>query len=161
MRPRLLHLALVGCATVALAACQTAPLPDAGYLASYEGLTAREGTLRVSVRDRRDDARAALIDAVFVEPARILSGAAEGVSDTDVALVLGEVDRQVCYELSERFTVRATPGQDIATVRLAITRLRPTEPVSSGALRTGGRLRPSPGQEPPMSSVRTIRPCHG
>jgi hypothetical protein len=47
--------------TVALlaGACQTTPVADGGFLSSYEGLKTKDGTLRVAVRDRRDDALAA------------------------------------------------------------------------------------------------------
>lgn len=131
-------------ASTGLAACQTTPVANAGYLSSYEGLIEKEGTLRVAVRDRRDDQMAGAIDALFIEPARLLPGAAEGIGEQDVALVLGEVDRQVCYELSERFTVRDASGPDAATVRLGVSRIHPTEPVSSGASAIANVFIPGP-----------------
>ena len=118
---------------IALTACQTTPVADAGFLTSYEGLVTKPGTLRVAVRDRRDERLSAAIDRILIEPARLVEGAADGLPPADVARVLGEVDRQVCYELSKRFTVLPTYERDAARVRVAVTGITSTEPVSSGA----------------------------
>ena len=129
---------------LALAACQTAPAGNAGFLQSYDGLQTKEGTLRVSVRDRRDDAAATAVERVFIEPSVLTAGAAEGIAPADVALVLGEVDRQVCYEVSERFTVVPEPTADAARVRAAVTRIVPTEPTGSGAAAVANFFIPGP-----------------
>lgn len=136
-----------------LAACQTTPVPDAGFLSTYAGLETREGTLRVSVRERRDEALAGAVERLFIERSRLTPGAVEGVAPKDVALVLGEVDRQVCYELSERFTVLGAPAADAATVRVAVTRIEPTEPVGSGLSAVASAFIPGPiGVRPPGST---------
>ena len=135
---------------LALAACQTAPSADSGFLQSYDGLTTKEGTLRVSVRDRRDDTAVQGVERLYLEPAVLTANAAEGLAPADVALVLGEVDRQVCYELSERFTVLATPAADAARVRAAVTRIVPTGAVGSGASAVANFFIPGPiGVRPP------------
>ena len=135
---------------LALAACQTAPAANAGFLQSYDGLQTKEGTLRVSVRDRRDDAAAQGIERLYVEPAVLTEGAAEGIAPADVAMVLGEVDRQVCYELSERFTVLNAPAPDAARVRAAVTRIVPTGAMGSGAAAVANFFIPGPiGVRPP------------
>lgn len=135
---------------LALAACQTAPSADSGFLQSYDGLTTKEGTLRVSVRDRRDDTAVQSVERLYLEPAVLTANAAEGLAPADVALVLGEVDRQVCYELSERFTVLATPAADAARVRAAVTRIVPTGAVGSGASAVANFFIPGPiGVRPP------------
>lgn len=136
--------AVAAIGALALAACQTAPVANAGFLQSYEGLQTKPGTLRVSVRDRRDDVAAQGVERLYVEPAVLIDGAAEGVAANDVALVLGEVDRQVCYELSERFTVLAEPAVDAARVRAAVTRIVPTGVVGSGASAVANALIPGP-----------------
>lgn len=128
----------------ALAACQTAPQADAGFLQSYDGMQTQPGTLRVSVRDRRDDASAQGVERVYVEPAVLTAGAAEGIEPNDVALVLGEVDRQVCYELSERFTVLSQPATDAARVRAAVTRIVATGVAGSGASAVANYFIPGP-----------------
>ncbi|MBU1385222.1 MAG: DUF3313 domain-containing protein [Alphaproteobacteria bacterium] len=145
-------LVLVAGATV-LGACQTAPAANAGFLSTYDGLETKEGTLRVSVRDRRDDGMAAAIERLFVEPAQLAQGAAEGVAPGDVALVLGEVDRQVCYELSRRFTLLPERAADAATARIAVTRIEPTGAVGSGLSAVASAFIPGPiGIRPPGST---------
>lgn len=139
--------------TAALGACQTAPAANAGFLSTYDGLETREGTLRVSVRDRRDEGMAAAIERLFIEPAQLAGGAAEGVAPGDVALVLGEVDRQACYELSRRFTVLHERAPDAATARIAVTRIAPTGAVGSGLSAVASALIPGPiGIRPPGST---------
>lgn len=145
MTKRLLRAGAVSvAATVALAACQTAPQADSGFLSIYEGLETMAGTLRVSVRDRRDEAAAQAVERLYVEPSVLIEGAAPGIAPADVALVLGEVDRQVCYELSERFTVLAEPAADAARVRTAVTRISPTGAVGSGASAVANHFIPGP-----------------
>lgn len=144
MSSALVRASLCAGAALTLAACQTAPVADAGFLTTYDGLKSKPGTLRVAVRDRRDESVSAGIDRVVIEPAQLAPGAADGLAETDVALVLGEVDRQVCYELSERFTVLSADEPDAAKVRVAVTRITPTEPVSSGAAAVANAFIPGP-----------------
>ena len=54
--------ALLLLAGLGLAACQTAPVADAGFLGGYDGLVTREDTIRASIRQRRDDAAVTAID---------------------------------------------------------------------------------------------------
>ena len=129
---------------LALAACQTAPAANAGLLQSYDGLQTKEGTLRVSVRDRRDDTATQGVERVFIEPSVLTAAAADGIAPADVAMVLGEVDRQVCYEISERFTVVPQPTADAARIRAAVTRIVPTEPTASGAAAVANFFIPGP-----------------
>ena len=126
------------------AACATAPAPDSGFLSSYEGLVERTDTVRASVRQSRDEAAAGAIERVWIEPAVLIDDAAPGLTAEEQALVLGEIDRQVCYELSERFTI--APGRDAAAgrVRLAATRILPTNPAASAASAAANYFIPGP-----------------
>ena len=152
-RSNLRTAALLIAGATALGACQTAPAANAGFLSSYDGLETKEGTLRVSVRDRRDEALAAVVERLFIEPAQLTAGAADGGEPGDGALVLGEVDRQVCYELSERFTVLHEPAADAATARIAVTRITPTGAVGSGLSAVASAFIPGPvGIRPPGST---------
>jgi len=125
-------------------ACATAPAPQAGFLSSYDGLEARDDTLRASVHQRRDEALAATVERVRIEPTVLTPGVAELLTPEEAALVRGEVDRQVCYELSERFTVveQAEPGA--GTVRLAATRIVPTGQAGSVASAAANFFIPGP-----------------
>lgn len=131
-------------AVCGLAACQTAPTANSGFLSGYDRLEAREGTVRASIRQHRDEARAAAIEQVWLEPA-VLSGAAgEGLTEADRAQVLREVDRQVCYELSERFTLAASPDA-ASRVRTAVVRIDPTAPAGSAVAAVANAFIPGPG----------------
>lgn len=137
-------LLLVGLLGLTAAACQTAPHPDSGFLSSYQGLTTQEDTVRASIRKRRDEALARSIERVVIEPAVLLAGAAEGISEPDVALVLGEVDRQICYEVSERFTVIDEAAGDAARIRTAVTAIRPTGQAGSALSAAAAFFIPGP-----------------
>lgn len=126
------------------AACATAPEPNSGYLSTYEGMVTRSDTVRASVRQRRDDDAARRIEQVHIERAELTADAAPALSAEDWALVLGEIDRQVCYELSERFTVVDSPAPDVARVRLAATRISPTGQAGSAASAVAGYFIPGP-----------------
>lgn len=115
------------------AACATAPVANSGYLSGYDGLTLRSDTVRASVRERRDEALAQSIEKVRIEPAVLTAAAADALSPEEWRVVLSEIDRQVCYEISERFTVVDADAPDVARVRLAATRIAPTHPAGSVA----------------------------
>jgi hypothetical protein len=140
MKPAL-GLVLLG---LAATGCQTAPVADAGFLSRYEGLVTREDTIRASIRERRDDAAAARIEGVFLEPAVLVGSAGDGLSEPEKAQVLREVDRQICYEVSERFTV--TPSASgTARLRTGVVEIRPTGAAGSGAAAIANMLIPGPG----------------
>lgn len=127
-----------------LGGCQTAPTAESGFLTAYDGLAGREDTIRASIRERRDDAVATTIDAVHLDPAQMVGQAASGLTEAETALVLREVDRQVCYEVSERFTIVDQP-QGAARVRVGVTGVRPTGQAASGVSAVANALIPGPG----------------
>lgn len=132
------------CLALCTAACATAPEPTSGFLSSYEGLAARSDTVRASVRQRRDEQAARAVEKVHIERTVLTSDAAPALSAEDWSLVLGEMDRQVCYELSERFTVLDAPAPDAARVRLAATRISPTGQAGSAASAVASYFIPGP-----------------
>jgi len=129
---------------LALGACQTAPETQSGFLQSYEGLVAPGQSLRASVLQRRDDRAAAGIERVFIAPSVLLAGVGEAVEEADRARVLREVDRQICYEVSERFTVIPDPAPEAATIRAVVVRINPTGQAGSLASATASYFIPGP-----------------
>lgn len=113
--------------------CATSPRPDSGFLTSYEGLEARTDTLRVAARLRADAAALDDVERVFIEPTVFHPPGQVAVDLTpdERQAVLHEVDRQLCYELSERYAVvpALTPG--VVRVRAAVTGVEATGQVSS------------------------------
>lgn len=129
---------------LALGACQTAPEARSGFLQSYAGLAAPGQSLRASVLQRRDDVAAAGIERVFIAPSVLIEGVGAGLAEVDRLRVLREVDRQVCYEVSERFTVIAAPAADAATIRAAVVRIDATGQAGSLASATASFFIPGP-----------------
>lgn len=125
-------------------ACATAQAPDSGFLASYDGLVARDDTVRAAVRQRRDDSLARAIDAVRIEPAVAVGGAGEALTPEERQVVLNELERQVCYEISERFTVVQDDRPDAGRIRMAMTRVNPTNPAGSAASAAANFFIPGP-----------------
>lgn len=141
---RSISISLVLLATVAIAGCQTAPVRDAGFLSRYDGLVAREDTIRASIRQRRDETLAAGIERLFLEPAVLVGEAGAALSDAERAQVLREVDRQICYEVSERFDLADT-ATGAARLRTGVVDIRPTGAAGSGLSAVANMLIPGPG----------------
>ena len=136
-----LRLSLIGCALISgLSACATAPTPDAGYLSRYDNLGARGEGLRASVREWADLETLKTFSTVRIEPAVLLPGAdPSGVlNPAEQRGLLREIDAQLCFELSERFTI-AGPDvvADAAAVRPAV-RAWPDDAASPSAARRSG-----------------------
>ncbi len=132
------------CGALALAACGTTAVEPSGLLSSYDGLAVREGTVWASIQERRDDALATQIDRLFIEPAILAPGVGHDLTDYERTLVLREVDRQICYEVSERFTVLAEPAMDAGRVRAVVSRIGPTGRAASAASAASGFFIPGP-----------------
>ena len=137
-------LPLILVAGLAVTACQTAPVNNAGFLSRYDGLVTREDTIRASIRQRRDDGEAAKVESVFVEPAVLVGDAGTGLSEDEKAQVLREVDRQICYEVSERFTLAGGPTGS-ARLRTGVVGIRPTGGAAGGVAAIANAVIPGPG----------------
>lgn len=137
-------LPLIALAGLTVTACQTAPVADAGFLGRYDGLVAREDTIRASVRQRRDDAAVSGVDRVWLEPAVLVADAGAGLTEEEKTQVLHEIDRQVCYEVSERFTL-AGSATGSARLRTGVVGIRSTGAAGSGVSAVANALIPGPG----------------
>lgn len=144
MSPRATGL-LVAAAALALGACQTTQTPHSGLLTRYEGLTEPGSSLRAVVRTRRDDAASDTVAALFLEPAVMAPGVGATLTEAERAAVLQEVDRQICFEISERFDIAAAPDPRAALVRTYVVRVQPTGRVGSGVSAVADFFNPVPG----------------
>lgn len=131
-------------AVCGLAACQTAPDANSGFLTDYGQLETREDTVRASIRQHRDAASTSAIEQVWLEPTVLVGRAGEALTAEERALVLREVDRQVCYEISERFTLAASPD-GTSRVRSAVVRIDATAPAGSAVAAVANAFIPGPG----------------
>jgi len=139
-------------AATALAACQTIPAAKSGYLASYENMQSPGRSLRASVKQRRDDAASDAVKSVYIEPAVMGAQAGGRLSAIEQAMVLREVDRQICFEVSERFAIAPTRAPDAATIRTAVVRLQPTGRIGSAASAAVGYFVPVINLRVPMTT---------
>ncbi|WP_395650087.1 DUF3313 family protein [Brevundimonas sp.] len=137
-------LPLILVAGLAVTACQTAPVANAGFLSRYDGLVTREDTIRASIRQSRDDAEVTKVETVFLEPSVLVGEASAGLSEAEKAQVLREVDRQICYEVSERFTLADAPT-GAARLRTAVVGIRPTGGAAGGVSAVANAFIPGPG----------------
>jgi len=138
-----MKLLLVAPVVLALAACTTPPKPS-GFLTSYEGLKPRPNTMRAKISERRDDAALAAVKTVRIEPSQVYSSAqADWLKEEERAMLLRELDAQLCFELSERYAI-AKDSQADARVRAAITQLSGTGRVASAASAAASFFIPGP-----------------
>lgn len=136
--------AALGCVAT-LAACATAEVkPGSGFLSSYEGLEERTDVVRASVLQRRDEALVASIVRVWVAPAEIFGEVDHTLSEEERRMVLSEVDRQLCYELSERFEIAEQRDDHSAFVRIGVTRMQSTDQAGSVVAATANFFIPGP-----------------
>lgn len=129
---------------LALSACQTAPHPPSGFLGSYEDVQPAGRSLRAAVRQRRDDAALSAVKRVYLEPAILVSGEAQSLSARDRQILLREVDRQLCFELSRWFDLLEAPAPDAGRIRTAVVEIRPTGRLGSAASAAIGFVNPIP-----------------
>lgn len=137
----------IGAAALAIAsgACASGAAPSStGFLTSYEGLAPRTDVVRASVLQRRDEALASSITRLWAAPAEVFGVTVPVLSDDDRRAVLNEVDRQLCYELSERFEIAEQPEPQAGTVRVGVTYIRPTHQAGSAAAAVANFFIPGP-----------------
>lgn len=137
-------LPLIALAGLCVTACQTAPAANTGFLSHYDGLVTREDTIRASIRARRDEAGVGAVERVWLEPAVLVADAGTGLTEAEKAQVLREVDRQICYEVSERFTL-ADSAAGAARLRTGVVGIRATGAAGSGVAAVANALIPGPG----------------
>jgi Protein of unknown function (DUF3313) len=120
------------CAALALSGCATAPMTQSGSLASYQALSPSNGVLAKSLLSvDKDNVLAA--QTVRIMPTAFSEKAGAVLSEPQRRLVANAVDRTLCLNLSERFTVVAPNEKADLTTRTFVTQAAPTDPVAAGA----------------------------
>lgn len=127
-----------------LIGCQTAPTTQSGYLTSYEGEMPKNKNQRAAISKRIDIQASDAIDSVYIQPTIIASGVGSGFSEAELQALRQEVDRQICYEISERFIISPILDENSAIIRTSIVRLQSTGSVGSGASAIGKFFNPIP-----------------
>ncbi|SFG04407.1 Protein of unknown function [Novosphingobium sp. CF614] len=128
---------------LAASACQSSPAAKSGYLSSYAGLPAAERN-RKSSAFHRDDKASDAIQMVFIQPVTIAPGIETELTAEEKAMVLHEVNRQICFEVSKRFLVAPEPAPGAGTIRTEIVRLQSNSRVGSVAAAAVDFVNPIP-----------------
>lgn len=131
-------------ATTLGACAPTQVRPGSGFLSTYEGLTARKDVVRASVLQRRDEGLVVSVSRIWVAPAELFGDVNPDLSDEERRRVLSEVDRQVCYELSERFELVEQPEPEVGRVRIGVTHIGSTHQAGSAAAAVANFFIPGP-----------------
>lgn len=142
--------AVLGATT--LAACHTTPAPNSGYLTTYDGMERAGRNSGVALNQRRDDAASDAVRSVFIEPAVFAPQVGDNLSENERVMVLSEVDRQICFEVSERFVIAPASSPEAATIRTAVVRAQPTGRVGSVVSAAAGFFVPIVSLRPPMTT---------
>lgn len=131
-------------APLLLAGCGT-PARQSGLLSSYEGLPAANNGLRASTAERRDDAALSGLRRIAIRPSSLAASPTNAwLSEAERALILREVDAQLCFELSRRYEITATQGEAEAEVRAVVAEVRPTGRAGSAASAAASFFIPGP-----------------
>ncbi|MEG2498415.1 DUF3313 family protein [Brevundimonas sp.] len=136
--------ALVFSAATLSACTTTAVKSGSGFLSSYEGLQPRTDVVRSSVLQRRDDALVSSVTRVWIMPAEIFGVVDFQLSEEERRMVLSEVDRQICYELSEYFEVTEHSDPQAGVVRVGVTHIAPTHQAGSAVAAVANFFIPGP-----------------
>jgi hypothetical protein len=105
-----------------------------GYLSTYASLVPpSDRAAKKGPRKHRNDAASDAIQSVYIEPAVLAPEVQTELSDKEKRMVLHELDRQICFEVSERFQIAPAPSPDAGTIRTAVVQLQSTERIGSVA----------------------------
>lgn len=122
-------------ALLALPACATKPPTQTGFLSNQAGMEKVSGTVRAQIERQRDLDALGSVSKVTLLPAKLqeASDIPDTITPESRVLVLGELDRQLCFQLSRRFEIVSPDDPTAARVQAVITRLQETNATASAA----------------------------
>lgn len=129
---------------ISLPACATKPPTQTGFLSNQAGMETVSGTVRAQIERQRDLDALQTVRKLALLPAKLQEGG--DIPDTITLesrlLVLGELDRQLCFRLSRRFELVGPEDPAAARVQAVITRLQETNATASAASAAVSKLLP-------------------
>lgn len=115
------------------AGCATAPLTESGQLSSYAGLVPSDGVMtRTKVLIDRKGVLAART-VRFVPTGIDARAGGSGLTPKQLQLVSNAIDRSLCRDLSQRFTIVMPGEQSDLVVQAVITDVAKTDTTAAGA----------------------------
>lgn len=140
----ILGIGALGLGVLSLGACASAPATQSGFLSDYSRLEARTDIVRARVLQFRDEALVSTIERVLIEPVQLGEGVGTNLTEAERSLLVYELDRQVCYEVSRRFDLATAADAAAPRLRLAATRVQITNQAGSVASAVADRFIPGP-----------------
>lgn len=129
---------------IALGACATAETTQTGFLSDYSRLQPRSDAVRAKVEQFRDDALIDSIRSVWIEPTVLSGDIADGFSDEEKEIITREIDRRICFALSNKFTIAPEATSETGRLRSAASRIGATNAVGSSASAVANFFIPGP-----------------
>ncbi len=131
-------------AVLALPACATKPPTQTGFLTNQAGMEKVSGTVRAQIERQRDLEALRGVQKLTLLPAKLQENAdiPDTITPESRKLVLDELDRQLCFELSRRFELVPAEDPSAARVQAVVTRLQETNATASAASAAVSRLLP-------------------
>lgn len=139
------HIFIPALLSALLTACVSAPTPVNTTLSTVENLKDTK-TGRTTTRTYSETTALNTVTRVYLHPTQLVTdeNARYALTENERALVLAEVEAQLCFELAERYEMVTDLSQSDAEVRSAVIWFEPTGTVGSGAAAVANFFIPGP-----------------
>ncbi|GGZ37951.1 DUF3313 family protein [Asticcacaulis endophyticus] len=130
---------------IGLSGCTSAPDISHSTLSSLEGFSDQK-TGRARFKAKRDVSSLNEVKRIYLHPAKLTTGEHTRyvLTDKEKRVVLGEIEAQLCFELSERYEIMTTQTESDAEIHSAVTWFEPTGAAASGVAAVAGQFIPGP-----------------
>jgi hypothetical protein len=127
-----------------VSACATKPPTQTDFIANGTAMERVDGTVRAQISRQKDAEALGRLSQIVLMPTRLHEAAdvPATISEESRAIVLAEVDRQLCFALSRRFEIVGADQADAGRVQAVVTRLQETNAAASAASAAVSRLLP-------------------
>lgn len=128
-----------------VAACQTLAAGQPGMVPPSQGVGMTKVATALS-KVQRDEVAAQDLIQVYLEPSALTIEPGTPISAADQAKVRWEIDRQLCFKVSERFEIAARPDVGVARLRTTIMGVEPTSQGGSAIAAAASLILPLPAR---------------
>ena len=141
---RLRNLVLAVSGTALVSGCASADVTRSGFLSDYSKLEPRTDTVRAKVAQYRNEPLLQQINRIWIEPTVLVGDIGEGITEEEKAIIVREIDRRICFAVSDRFEIADQAEQGAGRLRAAASRVQPTNAVGSSASAVANFFIPGP-----------------
>lgn len=127
-----------------LTACASADVTRSGFLSDYSRLEPRTDTVRAKVAQYSNAPLLQSIERIWIEPTVLAGDIGDGFSEEEKAIIVREIDRRLCFAVSDRFQIVDQQDSNAGRLRAAASRIAPTNAVGSSASAVANFFIPGP-----------------